>query len=435
MPAARPLRILIFGLNFTPELTGIGKYTGEMAAWLSARGHRVRVVTAPPYYPAWRVAEAYRGRGYLLEGGGPAGDGAREPLVFRCPLYVPEHASGARRVLHLLSFAISGAWVMLRQVFARPDIVLTVEPAFFCVPVALAAGVLSSAPVWLHVQDLEIDAAFDLGLLPAGGTLQHLALAAERWLMQACFRVSSISSRMLDQCLQKGVPPGRAVLFPNWADTVSIQPQLPGSANHFRSALGLEGKVVFLYSGNMGNKQGLELLAPLAAAFAHDNALHFLFCGNGTYRSTLEREVAGAPNVTLLPLQPLELLNDLLNSADVHLLPQRANTADLVMPSRLTGMLASGKPVLACAETGTQVAAVLSGMAHGDEACGVVVDVGNAAALVAAARALAADPHRRQQLGRAARQYAVTHLGRDQVLGRFEQELAAAVEQYRSSTP
>lgn len=431
MPASSSLRILILGLNYSPELTGIGKYTGEMAAWLSARGHQVRVVTAPPYYPAWRVGEGYRGRGYLTEGGGPHGNGAGVPLVFRCPLYVPANASGLKRVLHLFSFAASAAPVMLREVFARPDIVVTVEPTFFCAPIALAAAALAGAPGWLHVQDLEVDAAFDLGLLPSDGIIQGIALGLEGLFTRAFARVSSISNRMLKGCLSKGVATRRAVLFPNWVDVALIRPDPVDAPNSFRQQLQLQGKVVFLYSGNMGNKQGLELLAPLAKLFAKDPSVHFIFCGDGTYRPTLELEAAGAANVTLLPLQPLDRLNDLLNAADVHLLPQRANTADLVMPSRLTSMLSSGRPVLACAEPGTQVAAVLTGDDGRHATCGTVVAVGSLAALVDGAKNLVLDEPLRKRLGIAAREYAVQHLGREQVLSRFESDLLAAVHGFR----
>lgn len=429
------LRILILGLNYSPELTGIGKYTGEMAAWLSSQGHQVRVVTAPPYYPAWRVSEHYRGRGYLTEGGGPLRNGAGDPLVFRCPLYVPANASGLKRVLHLFSFAASATPVMLREVFAQPDIVVTVEPTFFCAPLALAVAALAGAPAWLHVQDLEVDAAFDLGLLPSNGVIERIALGLEGMFTRAFRRVSSISIRMLEGCLSKGVDRRRAVLFPNWVDVDSIHPQPVDFFNVYRQELALDRRVVLLYSGNMGNKQGLELLAPLARAFQSDATVHFIFCGDGTYRPQLEAEVAGATNVTLLPLQPLDRLNDLLNAADVHLLPQRANTADLVMPSRLTGMLASGRPVLACAEPGTQVAAVLSGDTGAHAACGRVVPVGSLAELVEGAQDLLRDEELRKRLGMAAREYAVRHMGREQVLGRFEADLLATVQAYRYPGP
>jgi colanic acid biosynthesis glycosyl transferase WcaI len=404
-----------------------------MAAWLSARGHQVRVVTAPPYYPAWRVAEEYQGRGFVREGGGPLGDGAGEPLVFRCPLYVPETPTGLKRVLHLLSFAASGTARMLREVFEDPDVVFTVEPAFFCAPVALLCGALAHAPAWLHVQDFEVDAAFDLGLLPKDGPVHSLAMNLEKMFTRAFQRVSSISVRMVERTLVKDVKPERIVLFPNWVDVTTVTPQPRSAANRFRAELGLGDKVVLLYSGNMGNKQGLEVLPLLAAAMADDSRVHFLFCGDGAFRPNMERMVKGMSNVTLLHLQPAEALNELLNCADIHLLPQKADAADLVMPSKLTGMLSSGRPVLLTAREDTQVAAVVSGAVGGHAACGVVVPPGDVAAMAAAVRELAGDSTKRETLGEAARSYAVEHLGTDKVMLQFERDLISAVQEYRGA--
>src|SRR5689334_15562358 len=111
------MRLLIYGLNHAPEPTGIGKYTGEMVAWLAGRGHDVRVIAAPPYYPAWRIAEG--SSGWLWRG--ERRDGAR---VVRCPLYVPQRPSGKTRLLHLASFAATSLPVALAQAVAwRPQLV------------------------------------------------------------------------------------------------------------------------------------------------------------------------------------------------------------------------------------------------------------------------------------------------------------------------
>lgn len=410
------MRILIYGLNYAPELTGIGKYTGEMAAWLAARGHQVRVVAAPPYYPAWSVREDYRGRPYRVERA-PGG-----PTVFRAPLYVPAKPTGAKRVAHLASFLAGSLPVMLRQAFWRPDVVFTVEPTFFCAPLALAVATATGAASWLHVQDFEVDAAFDLGLLPAKGLMHDLALGLERVFTGGFTRVSSISGKMAERAAAKGVPRDRIRLFPNWVDVDAVFPQSPSMSNIFLRKLGLEGKIVLLYSGNMGAKQGLEVLAPLARSFEPDPRIHFIFCGDGAFRPQLEALISGRPNVTLLPLQPFERLNDLLNAASIHLLPQRAGAADLVMPSKLTGMLSSGRPIIATADAGTQVAQVIEGSAPG-EACGLVVPAEDSAALHSAVARLVEDAELRQQLGANARNYAVEHLGRDQVLEAFEREL------------
>src|SRR4051812_43119497 len=102
------MKILCYGINFAPELTGIGKYTGEMVAWLSAHGHDVRMVTAPPYYPAWEVQAGYSGSRYVTE----TWNGAK---VFRTPVWVPRKVTGKSRWLGLLSFALASIPPLLAQ--------------------------------------------------------------------------------------------------------------------------------------------------------------------------------------------------------------------------------------------------------------------------------------------------------------------------------
>ena len=405
------LKILIYGLNYSPELTGVGKYTGEMAAWLAARGHEVRVVTAPPYYPAWRIDDRYSGARYRVES-----DGGSTPRVYRCPLWVPARPRGFTRLVHLSSFAISSVPIMAIQAFWKPDLVFTIEPTFFAAPIALLSAVVSGASSWLHVQDFEVDAAFDMGLLPADGPMHAIAKSLERFFTGCFSRVSSISDKMVERITSKGDARNGVVLFPNWGDIELVRPAPPEVLNSFRSELGLTDKIVFLYSGNMGEKQGLSVLGPLVASFKDNARVHFLFCGDGVYRAKLEKMVADCANVTLLPLQPNERLNDLLNSADIHLLPQRRGAADLVMPSKLNGILASGRPVIATADEGTQVANVVAG-------CGLVVPTDDPQALIAAAVRLVEQAELRASLGLAAREYAVKHLSKERVLKRFELDM------------
>jgi colanic acid biosynthesis glycosyl transferase WcaI len=415
------LRILIYGLNYAPELTGIGKYTGEMATWLAERGHEVRVVAAPPYYPSWRIRDDYRGTWYRTE------HSPGHPIVYRTPLYVPEQPTGIKRIVHLVSFMLGSLPVMLREMFWEPHVVFTVEPTFFCAPLTLFVGMSAGAACWLHVQDFEVDAAFELGLLPAQGPIHDAALRIEKFFTFAFDRVSGISARMVDRARAKGLPAERTTLFPNWVDVDSIYPRDPTArrTNVIRQELasivpGIHNKIILLYSGNMGTKQGLEILVPLAESFANDPRVHFLFCGDGAVRPKLEALVANSTNVSLLPLQPLNRLNDLLNAGDIHLLPQRASAADLVMPSRLSAMLASGRPVIATAHEGTQVAQVVEGR-------GLVVPAEDAVALHAAVLRLVEEEDLRLSFGRAAREYAVEHLGKNQVLEQFERDLQGLV--------
>jgi len=403
------LRILLLGLNYAPELTGIGKYSGEMMEWLASRGHAVRVVTTPPYYPAWKVHQDYKAWVYRREVS-PAG-----VEIYRCPLWVPSRPNGSSRVVHLGTFATSSLPVMLMSVLWRPDVVLSVEPALFGAPCAILTAALCGAVSWLHVQDFEIDAAFDLNLLPSKGFIHNFALMYERIVMRGFRRISSISPNMVRRLAEKGVNSRRVVHFPNWVDVDGIRPM--DGPNRIREELGIsDDQVVLLYSGNMGMKQGLEVLPVLADQLREDPRIHFIFCGDGAFRPQLEQMTSELKNVSLLPLQPEERLNELLNTADIHLLPQREDAADLVMPSKLTGILASGRPVISTAAAGTQVAGVVTGR-------GINVAPGDGAGLRSAVLALVDNRHRREEMGRAARLFAEEHLSREQVLRRFEMEI------------
>ena len=406
------MKLLVYGINFAPELTGIGKYTGEMAQWLAAAGHEVRVITAPPYYPAWKVGEGHSASQYRTE----SWHGVE---VMRTPLWVPNQPGGLKRLLHLGSFALSSLPVLWAQWRWKPDVVWVVEPPLMCAPAAVAFASLRGAKSWLHIQDYEVDAAFDLGLIK-GPTLRRCIERAERWLMRRFDRVSTISGRMVDRARNKGVAEERVVHFPNWVDISGITPLAGPSA--YRAELGLApDAVVALYSGNMGNKQGLEVLAEAARLLQDDPRIQWVLGGSGSGRADLQARCAGLRNVRFLDLQPLERLNDWLGLADVHLLPQRADAADLVMPSKLTGMLASGRAVLATAQPGTELCRVVE---H-DAACGVVVPPENPAALADALRALAADPARRAVLGANGRRHAEAELSQDVILRRFEMQLLA----------
>lgn len=402
------MKILLHGINFRPELTGIGKYTGELAGWLAEAGHEVRVVVAPPYYPQWRVAQGYANRWTVnREQGGKL-------TVYRSPLWVPSRPSGFKRVLHLASFAVSSFPLMMRQVLWQPDAVLVVEPPLFCAPQAWLTARLSGARAWLHVQDFEVDAAFDLGLLRAGW-LRRWILWFEGFWLRRFDRVSTISGKMMGKLAGKGVAVDRAILFPNWVDPDEIYPMSQTST--FREQLGLRPEqFVALYSGNMGEKQGLEVVLETAAALQGNAGIVFILCGDGAAKARLREKYDKMPNVIWLPLQPVERLNDLLNLADVHLLPQRGDVADLVMPSRLLGMLASGRPVLATASAATQVGEIVA-------QCGVLSPVGDPTALAAALQKLAGDHELREKLGAAGRRVAEKRFSKEAVLRQFEREL------------
>lgn len=407
------MRILLVGINYAPDLIGVAKYNAELCEGLASFGHEVRVVTAPPYYPEWQIPREYGGWSYRHE----AINGIS---VTRSPIYVPNQPTGAKRLLHHASFALTSFWPTLTSALRwHPNVVFSVAPslmsAAFSAWIARRIGALS----WLHLQDFEIDAAFDLGLL-ANRQLRTPMVAIERQILRSFDHVSTISPQMLSRLKYKGVDDDKVQEVRNWTDTSQIT---PGKANpRFRTdQLGLdEGHFVCLYSGTMSNKQGLDLIIDAARTIDRSNSkVRFVLCGEGPHKTSLQQLASGLTNVRFLGLQAEDNFIELLKAADAHLIPQRAEAADLVLPSKLGGILASGKPVIVMARQGTGLAAEVEG-------AGIVIAPGDTRGLAAAIRTLASDANLCASYGEAARRIALAKWDKGAILLGLEQKLSAA---------
>jgi colanic acid biosynthesis glycosyl transferase WcaI len=401
------VRIIIYSLNYAPEIIGIGKYNSELANWLTERGHEVQVICAPPYYPSWKVKSGYSAWLYRQE--------LRENTwIWRCPTWIPKVPSGFKRILHLLSFAIFSLPILVWCAFKwRPDVIFTLEPPFFCLPGTLLVSKLFRCNVWLHIQDFELDAGFNLGLVPNLKVLRYITLKFERWLLRKVSMVSTISEEMLELLQEKGVRSKQRVLFPNWVNTQEITPL--DHTSRFRSELGLRPEqTVCLYSGNLGKKQGLSILIDAARYLQHLPDIVFVIAGDGPMRPSLIKQAMDLRSIQFLGLQAQERFNDLLNMADIHLLPQTGEASSLFFPSKLKAMFASGRPVITTVNSGTQLAQVVTGR-------GIVVPPDNAFQLSKAIQFLSQDIDLRTHLGREARHYAVAHWSRDRILSNIGQ--------------
>lgn len=397
-------RILIVGINFHPEMVGIGKYTGDLSAYLVEQGYEIRVITAPPYYPEWEVKQGYSSRNY-------SSASSEGMTVYRCPIWVPKRPTNITRVLHLISFAVSSGPILLAQIFWKPDLVLCVVPTLLTAPLAWLTARLGGAKCWLHIQDFELDAASKLGMLPG---LNQFARLWEKLVLTRFDRVSTISESMLQLLLKKGVSMQKGRAFPNWVDTEFI---FPRPEDNLRNELKIsKDQIVVLYSGSMGAKQGLGILLQVARRLEAHQEIVFVLCGDGPARNELIDKARDLPNVRFLPLQPMDRLNSLLNTADIHVLPQKADVADLVMPSKLLGMLASGKAIIATALLETEIGRVI-------DRVGVLVPPEDSSALCEAILELLKSPERLKNLGESGRSYVCAHWSKDMVLPNFLKEI------------
>src|SRR5258708_1579577 len=405
------MKILVYGINYSPDLIGIAKYTTEMCLYLSKKGHDVRVVTAPPYYPAWRIRRPHKGFVYTSE----LLDNVK---VLRCPLYVPNSPRALFRILHHLSFALFSAPVLIAEALRfRPDIVLSIAPSLMGTPAAVVAGKLSGAGTWLHIQDFEVDAAFNMNFL-SGSRFRRAALWLESKLLRAVDGVSAISGKMVDILQSKGVLRSSIAEFRNWVDASAI-PTIDGNvASTLRSSLlPAHASIIAMYAGSMGAKQGLGILTEAARTLADRRPdILFLFCGSGVMKDRLKQSTEGLSNVKFLDLQPTEVFSRLLVATDIHLLPQCHEIQDLALPSKLGGMLASGRPIIAMAQEGTQLASELANVS-------IIIPPADVEALKSALVKLADDPDLRHSLGNKGLQLARQRWDRDVVLSQFESRL------------
>ncbi len=401
MKSAAP--VLIVGVNYSPEPVGIGPYTTGLAEALVEAGHPVTVIAGQPYYPQWRPYDGYDGgwRRSVEQG----------VSVVRCPHYIPRNPGGVKRIVHLASYALASLPAALGAAWRkRPGVVMVIAPALLSVPVGWLVARLFGAKLWVHVQDFEVDAAMATGLVEARGLVPKLALWMERAFLRGADRVSTISPQMCARLVEKGVAAERVIEARNWANLAFARPGATG--DDYRREWNLGARKVALYSGNIANKQGIEIIIEAARLLADRRDLVFVICGEGPNRARLAQLAEGLDNVQLHDLQPAEKVADLLALASVHLLPQIPDAADLVLPSKLANMLGSGRPVVATAAAGTGLAVEVDG-------AGMVTSPGDSTAFAEAIAHLLDHPEQAQVFGEEARVRAGMRWGRDALLQRF----------------
>lgn len=398
-------RVLVLGLNYPPEPTGISPYTGAMARGLVRRGFTTRVLTAHPHYPNWKVTPGYGqwSRSEHLDG----------VPVTRMKHYVPAEPKGVKRVLSEVSF---GARLGTAR-WGTPDAIVLVSPALISSAMGLARarwrrlfGRRAATVVW--VQDL-----YTLGLSETGqasGAVVRLMSALEGWMLRSADRVVVIHDRFAQRVSDDfGVPRDRIEVVRNWTH---LPPMPPVDIDATRAKLGWgPDETVVLHAGNMGVKQGLDNVVEAAREAAErGDRVRFVLLGAGSELGRLREAGASVPT-----LQFLSPLNDAdfaaaLASADCLLVNERPGVSEMAVPSKLTSYFSAARPVVAATDlTGITAEEIRNADA------GVVVPAGDPAALLDAVNTLAADATLSMRLGANGRQYRYTVLDEESAIDQF----------------
>lgn len=410
------MKLLLYSLNYAPELTGIGKFNSEMISVMVENGVDTIVLTAPPYYPQWERQIGYSYSKYSV-------DISNDVWIYRCPLYVPNKVTTIKRLIHLMSFGFTSGLRLITLLKHKPDLVFLVQPTFFCAPITLLFCKLTGAKSIMHIQDYELDAMLGLGM-GRDNFVTSILKKFEKFILGRFDIISTISHSMITKATEKGVDRSNIVFFPNWADINQVTPLTCGK--DFKSNLGYShtDKIV-LYAGNIGKKQGLEIVLNAAEVFKEQRHIHFLLVGAGAHVAELKElaKLKGLSNLKFLPLQRWEDVPAMLAMADVHLVIQKRGAADVVLPSKLTNILAAGGNAIVTAEESTELGA-LARMYPGIYS---LIEPENTEALVVEISKILGS---KVKLGHntIARKYAEENLDRNVIIKRFLSELKERLE-------
>ncbi len=379
------MNIYLVNRYFWPDESATALLLTDLAEDLSAGGHEVQVFTSRqlynqpgaklPKYQVWQGIQIHRL--------------ATTPFGRR---------SLVGRLLEIIFFHVA---LRFGQKFSpKPDVwfVMT-DPPMILTTVAKLRRKLGGRLVH-QVADLYPEVAVALGSLPQTGVLIDLLRRRSVQGLLECDEVLSLGDCMAEVLIGKGLHPEKVSVLPPWADGTKLRPLAP-EENGFRRELGLAGEdFVVMYSGNMGVGHRFEAILEAARRLRHDRKIIWVFIGDGAKKSQIEafRQHHALERFLLLPYQPRERLRETLAAADVHLISLDARVQGLMVPSKLAGILAVGRPVIFVGEANSSVAAaILQG------SCGLVVPEGAPERLKEMISALASDPELRRKMGKKAR--------------------------------
>jgi colanic acid biosynthesis glycosyl transferase WcaI len=382
------LKLGIITPHFAPDLAPTGTVITRLVEELAARGHRIDVVTALPWYRLHRVEPEFAGRLRRVE----------DTPWGRITRLHPFPASDKR---NLMARAVSfGAFTTVAGVSAtrgeRLDGVLAVSPPLTIGLAGWMAARARHSSLVFNVQDVFPDVAIELGALRGARTI-----AAAHRLERLCYKladaVTVLSDDLKDNVAAK-TDASKVRVIPNFVDIEAIRPGERDNA--YRAEFGLKGKTVVMYAGNVGLSQSLEMVIEAAGALAYEESLVFVINGEGAARSDLEAKAKGLPNIRFVGMQPAARLGEVMAAGDIHLVPLKRGLARSSVPSKTYSILAAGRPIVASVDEGSEVARIVE-----RAGAGIAVPAEDAEAMTKAIRKLLDSPEEMQRMGAAGRSF------------------------------
>jgi glycosyltransferase involved in cell wall biosynthesis len=385
------VHIAFLNRSYYPDTAATGQLLTELCEDLvREHGFKVSVVAGPPLLPSTREPAT------TVTGGLFGREHRNGVEILRARGTTLSKSRFTGRATNYVSYFLSACWASLR--LDRPDVIVALTDP----PIIGLAGWLASkrfrAPLVMAYQDLFPEVTV---LLPDfhSPTINAGLQAINRFLCRKAERVVALGETMRARLIEnKGAPAERTTIIPSWADTTAIQPG--PKRNAFSEQHGLADKFVVMHSGNIGLSQNLEYIVDAAALLTDLKDLRVVFQGEGVSKPSLEARARklGLSNVLFLPFAPKERLGESFAAADAFVLSLQQGMAGYIVPSKLYGILASGRPYVAAVEDSCEVAAITTRCE-----CGLIAEPANAQSLAEQIRALYRDRELRTRLGANAR--------------------------------
>jgi glycosyltransferase involved in cell wall biosynthesis len=369
---------------FYPEMISTGHILTELLVELTRKGIKSSVICAQPtYYSTEKINPLITYKG--LE-------------IYRTRNTQYDKNSMRGKLFNSASFFLLAIGLAFKQNRSGP-LLLVSNPPFLGV-LGPMLKTMKRRPFILIIHDLYPDIAVNMGYLNRRSSIAVLWKSLNRKIFrEASFIV--VLGRDVQKVVQNRMPLNqrhKVVYIPNWADPSLIRP-LEFAENPFIKQLGLEGKFIVQYSGNMGLSHDMETIIDAARELQNDGTIHFLLIGGGGKLSKIKEMVRSYKlhNVTLLPYQPRENLRNSLGAAHVSLISLENGAKGLSVPSKLYGIMASGRPAIAIMAEDSEVAMTLK-----EFKCGIVTPPKDISALVKAIVWLKSNGPEREAMGRRA---------------------------------
>lgn len=397
-------KIVIIGINYYPEDSAIGLYSTEKAEYLVSKGFDVTVITGFPYYPQWEIREDYKSKNYLVE------ETINGVKIYRSKQYVPKDPTFVKRIIHLTSFTF-GNFINLFKV-GKPDIVISIIPFTTSALLGWFLKKRYKSKHWVHIQDFEFDAAIDSGLLNGNKKFViNILQSVERFVLKKADIVSTISFGMINKLKTKTNT--KNYYLTNWIDLGKFSDSNLGTHKYLSS-----NSFQILYSGNIGAKQDWEFFIEFLNQLKNIDNVEVVVVGEGAEKDNLLQKIIDFSFVKHYNLVPYEELPSLLSSADLHILFQKTDVIDTVMPSKILGMMASAKPSIVTGNLKSEVATVFK-----DSNGGFYFDGKSMKNLINQIILLKDDKQMCLELGQNAKAYVKEKYSKDIVLNKFIDEL------------